>query len=306
MAEGISSQKWIDSHKERINNIKGNFVLTSEPHGWHPIKGKFLSMNFHSIEHYINFLEQNMDVETKMNSSMKEGSNFTGSNSLEQTIKILKGTHSDSSSNNLYSNVVNKLRLKGVSGSYLITNYSFDTNEGEVDIQRVIQGEAKCYMKPNKKFSETFYDIVINIAILSSSSNIVFEKNIVNIIYSIYKAEVEDNLKIRVILVAESTLCSQTYKNRFSVSLIAKNYNEQIDLKKLLAIFHKSNFRRGMFRIRELLFNQDQRSGYGCSCNDEEIISMNTNREFTPEIIRDVYMKQLEFGKQYMENTDGL
>ena len=282
--------------KEQLKKVKLYGHLSNYIPSWHRINEDMLCLQFDKIDNLILTLEDNMNIKTLYESSRKEDSNWSGSKSLKETIEILKGKKVDQKTLDLRSNIVNKLKLKGVAGSYYIESYKFDTNEGELDIERMLQGEDKCYLNPNKKYSETFFDLIINTAITSEKSKKTFEINVANIIHAVYTAEVEDGLKIRLIFVAESKNTNSISGKRFSVSVIVKNYNEIANLDKILAMFHVSTFRRGIFRLRELVFGQFQDSSYGSSCVDKKIISMNTKKIFEPEEVRKEYMKQLTFG----------
>jgi len=254
-------------------------------------------MRFNSIKEIGDLIKEYLPShDTLKKSSITGTAHFTQSESIEEALSFLDGTKKPKGSEDIKNNIVNKLLSKGIIGEYFVEELKYSEEGTEIDISKYLAGDKDCFLE-FKNYNKVFYSLNINLAVLSRVDPDVYNKNIEKIYSTIYNMEKEDNVKIEINGIVYSEYVS-TNDDAFFIFFPIKKYDEILNLDRLLSVTHVSFFRRLMFFLREAVFDEVLVSGYGQSVNSSDfMLSMNSQIEFTNEIILEKFLNQYEITK---------
>ena len=146
-----------------------------------------------------------------------------------------------------------KKALSQIEHDYQITReYKFDVTGQFYDIGLVLSGEPEAWLQQIEDEVRKQVEINVNASFLSKhrSGDIINNASrIVGIIMMLEEMNVDVKFNLRF---QSNEIYSGNYNKNFLVSLVAKDYGQGVDYKKLSALLHTSMFRRGVFRMREV------------------------------------------------------
>lgn len=220
-------------------------------------------VTFSNVSDIHRFLIANIGVETARDASTKDAGNdigFYGTQTWADFIDIV-----DNGSDEIIS------KIKTISHKYsdqlnekyeLSHEYKFDVTGQFFDVGLVMSGEPESWLSPLEDEVKKQIEINVNASYLSDVSHddvINNASRIVGMVLSLEKMGVETKINLNF---RSDGMYLSNKKKIFMVSLVAKEYEQGIDYKKLSALLHTAMFRRGIFRVREVLVGKDWNS-YG-------------------------------------------
>ena len=228
-------------------------------------------LQFNNIRQFSAYIKSIKDVETSRKSSHEGTMKFTGTETFDDAldlvmkpfgkppVKIMEAVE------NIEMKIRNNLHKKGLLTDWLAEDYHYDVEGVEIDIGKLVEGDPECYLKPNKKYKDHFYDLNVNVAVSwNNSTETIIEAfcKVIAVVISLEKC----GYKIR--LFATSITKNASTEGRSSmVNVCIKNYDELTNIKAIARIIYPSYLRRLIFKIEEVKYQGKLDIGYGQAVN---------------------------------------
>ena len=224
-----------------------------------------IHIEFNSVYDIQKFLIENDAIETRCTQSKDVADdyrsfNFSGTKTYEDFMDIVENGSDE---------IISKIKLAShkyadsLNDKYKTTkDYKFDVYGQFFDVGLVLSGEPEAWVNPIDDEIKKQVQISVNASYLSDIKHedvINNASRIIGMILTLEKMGVETKLLLNF---RSNNMYGKNSSKIFMVSLIAKEYEQGIDYKKLSSLLHTSMFRRGIFRIREVIVGNDMDS-YG-------------------------------------------
>ena len=189
--------------------------------------------------------------------SNKSRPSFTGTKNYEEYLDMLAGKKT--------AHVTDFLDKLKIAFKKLHTgepeNYVYDVEGSFFDVAKVLEGEPEAYLRPSENTVEHYANVLIDVG---SSGNVSKNLHIENFakILKVVKALEINKIKTRIIIMEAISDIYHGASRKQLIFFLLKDYKQPFDWLKIAGVFHPSFLRRGIFKIQELLGNQDD-DGYG-------------------------------------------
>jgi hypothetical protein len=237
--------------------------------GIDPDKVDFLRFsNLRSFAAYVNEIK---DVKTYRDSSHTGDRSFTGTSTFDEALDLIMKPYGEppyaikTRVEEIEQKIRNNLHKKGLLTDWIAEDYMYDVEGVEIDIAKLIEGDPECYLKPNKKYKDHFYDLNINVAVAYTQSTDTIINAFCKVIAVVHSLEKRGH-KIR--LFASSVTKNATSERHSIIDVCIKNFDEFVDIKAMARIIYPSFLRRVVFKVEEVKYQRDLASGYGKAVND--------------------------------------
>ncbi|MCI4436159.1 MAG: hypothetical protein JHC33_05035 [Ignisphaera sp.] len=226
---------------------------------------KEIHIEFKSVFDIQQFLIENYDVKTRHDQSKDIADDdycfaFSGTKTYFDFMDIV-----ENGSDEIISNIklASHKYADSLNDKYETTkDYKFDVYGQFFDVGLVLSGEPEAWVNPIDDDVKKQIEISVNASYLSDVKHedvINNASRIIGMILTLEKMGVETKLLLNF---RSNDMYDSNHSKIFMVSLIAKEYEQGIDYKKLSCLLHTSMFRRGIFRMREVIVGNDMKS-YG-------------------------------------------
>jgi len=208
-------------------------------------------LEFSSVLDIKRWLDENEHIVTNRYDSHENSFSFTGTENWDEFIGIV-----DNGSDEIIDNIKIQSHkfADNLTDKYEITkDYKFDVYGQFFDVGMVLSGEPESWVNPIEDDVKKQIEISVNASYLNNIEHDTVIENasrIVGMILSLEKMGVETKLLLNF---RSNEIYSGNGKKVFMVSLVAKEYEQGVDYKKLSSLLHTSMFRRGVFRMREVV-----------------------------------------------------
>ncbi len=199
-------------------------------------------LEFSSVLDIKRWLDENEHIKTRKYHSHENSFEFTGTKNWGEFISIIENGSDE---------VLDKIKRQSHKFSNAL-DYKYE----------ILSGEPEAWVNPIEDDVKKQIEISVNASYLSDVKHDTVIENasrIVGMIISLEKMGVETKLLLNF---RSDGMYYKNNKKMFTVSLVAKDYEQGVDYKKLSSLLHTSMFRRGVFRMREVVVGNDMDS-YG-------------------------------------------
>jgi len=262
-------------HKPKVSQLSDQIPGIDIRRSWLESEGvdttKLDIHTYHNLAAFAGYISSIKDVQTYRDSSHTGDKNFTGTENFEDALELVLKPYGEPPVDikdavlDIEAKIRNNLHKKGLLTDWLVEDYHYDVEGVEIDIGKLIAGDAECYLKPNKKYKDHFYDLYINIGVAHYvTTNQIIEAfcNVIAVIVSLEKR----GHKIR--LFASSFSKDVSTDGRSSIiNVCVKRYDEWINIKSIARIIYPSFLRRLIFKFEEVQYDKKLVSGYGLAIN---------------------------------------
>lgn len=222
---------------------------------------------FDNLSQYAGFIDSVKDQTGSQNSSQTGGFGWSGTDTFEEALDLILRPNLEppakikAAVDDIEGKIRNNLKKKGLITDWIAESYHYDVEGIEIDIAKLIEGDPECYLKPNLKYKDHFYDLHINFAVnagISVDTQIEALSKVVSVVTQLEKRD----YKIR--LFATGVFKDSGRGNQSLIlSTMIKRYDDFIDINKIARIMYPSFLRRVGFKFLEVTFGKDLVSGYG-------------------------------------------
>jgi len=228
-------------------------------------------LRFDNLRQLATYVKGIKDIKCSRNSSHKEDSNWSGTKTFDDALDLILYPYKEppvdikEKVESIEKKVRNNLHKKGLLTDWLAEDYVYDVEGVEIDIAKLIEGDPECYLKPNKKYKDHFYDLHVNTAVSCTQSVDEIIDAFCKVVAVIVSLERRGH-KIR--LFASSLSKDVTSARECSlIDVCVKQYDAPVNVKMLARIIYPSFLRRIIFKVEEVEFNGTLVSGYGQAVN---------------------------------------
>ncbi len=229
-------------------------------------------LQFSNIRQFAGYMQSIKDVKCSHNSSHTGGMGFTGTNTFEDALDLVLKPFGEppveikTKVESIEHKIRNNLHKKGLLTDTIAEDYHYDVEGVEIDIAKLIAHDPECYLKPNKKYKDHFYDLNVNVAVAYHQSTDTIIDAFCKVIAVVIALERRGH-KIR--LFASSITKNASTEGRSSmINVCIKNYDEFVNLKAIARIIYPSYLRRLIFKVEEVAYQDKLSGGYGQAVND--------------------------------------
>ena len=237
---------------------------------------------FDSLEQYAGHLYKIKDLNISHNSSMSKGNSWYGTEDFDEALDLILRPNKDLTGKlkldieNIENKIKNNLQKKGLLTKWIIEDYHYNVEGIELDIGKLIEGDPNCYLVPNIKYKDHFYDLHLNYIVSSVTSTEVVAEALSKVV-SVIKQLDERGYKLRIFATGVSKRTTTSGRSLIQ-STIIKHYDELLCINKLARVLHPSFQRRLSFKFREDKYGKDLNSEYGQSVDGiPGIINLNSS-----------------------------
>ena len=247
-------------------------------------------LQFDNIRQFAGYLKTLDGVVTPQKESEKGSMSFTGTNTYQEALDLILKPYGEPPAKiktkveDIECKIRNNLHKKGLLTDWISEDYHYDVEGVEIDIAKLVEGDPECYLKPNKKYKDCFYDLNVNVAVSYSNTTVEIIDAFCKVIAVVVALEKRGH-KIR--LFATSVTKDASKEGRSSlINVCIKKYDEFVDIKAIARIIYPSYLRRLIFKVEEVKYMDKLSYGYGLavkglkgcvtldrSLNEEELLN---------------------------------
>ena len=257
-------------------------------------------IQFNNIRQFAAYIKSIEHIETPSKSSQKSDSAWSGTKNFEDAMNLILKPYGEppkeikTKVESIEHKIRNNLHKKGLLTDWIAEDYHYDVEGVEIDIAKLIEGDPECYLKPNKKYKDHFYDLNVNIAVSAGNSVDAIVDSFCKVIAVVIALEKRGH-KIRLFASSISKNVSTDGRSSF-INVCVKNYDEFVDLKAIARIIYPSYLRRLIFKVEEVKYMGKLSGGYGqavnglkgcvtlhSSLNEEELLNKIIAEQITAE-----------------------
>lgn len=240
--------------------------------------GSIRILEIPSLEEFKIFCNTNTDFRSKEgNQSMAirdEKANWAGTQTWDEFLVLLeKGDDKVIKSIKISTNKqVNELASKY---KEILTNFKFDVTGQFFDIGLVLQGIPETWLEPENEEKEVIrIDVILNISLSASDDKNEVIRNASKVI-AMSKILETHGIEVSI----KGVIAQRGYRISNDENLITimdiKRYDEPVNYQKLSILLSPAYFRRGIFKLMEVVSN-DVRGGYGRPIKFKEFTSLSS------------------------------
>jgi len=239
---------------------------------------------FRNLQHFKNYcsqLTQRNDMQCGI--SYKEALK-----DLLQEKSLLDPTAVDLIRNLVRSNLLKR----GLISEDIYESYKYDIDGIAMDVQKVIDGNPECMLKPMYSYTNYFYELYVNISYPYSISDETIRENVIKLLATIEELE-RQHIYIKVTLVDVSGYVNN--ENDLLTIVPLFSYKDYKSIQTMSAIINERLLRKFMFAMSEDVYGDTLASGYGKPITLPNTINIGGNLDEI-ELFEEIYNKVITPG----------
>ena len=240
--------------------MKLDIKLNSPVHDIHPKEWSRMSSNkldyiaFRNLTHFKKYVSKLTQIQD----------NSCGVTYKEAVADLLK--NKSQFSPDTYESIRNLVRTnlmkRGLITEAVYESYKYDVDGIAVDVQKVIEGNPECMLKPAYSYTNYFYELYVNISYPGSVSNNTIIENMCKILATVEELE-RQHIYIKITVVDYSKCVDKSSNRDYLCILPLFSHKEPKSIETMSAIINDRLLRKFMFAMSEDIYGETLSSGYG-------------------------------------------
>lgn len=166
--------------------------------------------------------------------------------------------------------VKNNLLKRGLISDTVYESYKYDIDGVMVDVNKVIERDPQCFLKPNASYKEYFYELYISVSYPYTVTNKEVQENMAKILATVELLQLEHIYTKITLVLSIRDISVDT--NFFSVIPLF-SHKEHKTIEKMSSVLNARLLRKFYFAIVEDKYKDDLSSNYGLAVDLPKVIT---------------------------------